>query len=135
MRRRPRSIRVATVALVATVAVACDADRSEPALDRAGILALDVPAELRRGEALFDANCARCHGEAALGTEQGPPLLDPVYESSHHGDAAFILAVERGVRPHHWRFGPMPPVPSVSRAEVEKITAYVRWLQRQAGIH
>jgi hypothetical protein len=28
----------------------------------------------------------------------------------------------------------MPPVPEVDEAAVEKITAYVRWLQRAAGI-
>jgi hypothetical protein len=38
------------------------------------------------------------------------------------------------VRAHHWRFGNMPPVDGVNRAEVEKIVAYVRALQRANGI-
>jgi len=125
---------LAGLGIAVSALVGCGAGGSEPAVDRAAILALETPAELRDGESLFDANCARCHGQRALGTDQGPPLIHPVYEPGHHGDAAFVLAVERGVRPHHWRFGPMPPVPGVSRREVEAITAYVRWLQQQAGI-
>ncbi|MFW6078131.1 MAG: c-type cytochrome [Gemmatimonadota bacterium] len=123
-----------STAIVALALAGCGGDGSHAAVDRAAVLALETPTELRRGESLFDANCARCHGEAALGTEVGPPLVHPVYEPGHHADAAFVLAVERGVRPHHWRFGPMPPVPGVSREEVAEITAYVRWLQREAGI-
>ena len=53
---------------------------------------------------------------------------------SHHGDAAFLFAVQRGVAAHHWRFGDMPPQPQVTAGEVEAIIPYVRWLQREAGI-
>jgi hypothetical protein len=42
--------------------------------------------------------------------------------------------MQRGVAAHHWRFGDMPPQPQVSAAEREEIIAYVRWLQRDAGI-
>jgi hypothetical protein len=38
------------------------------------------------------------------------------------------------VEPHHWDFGPMPPQPDVSRADVEAIVAYVRAEQKEAGI-
>lgn len=93
-----------------------------------------VPAELADGERLFDANCARCHGPRGTGTQQGPPLVHRVYEPSHHGDAAFQLAAAQGVVAHHWRFGAMPPVPNVTPDQVERIVAYVRWLQREAGI-
>jgi mono/diheme cytochrome c family protein len=103
-------------------------------VDTTGIRALAVPAEHQRGRELFDANCASCHGEAALGTELGPPLVHIIYEPNHHGDAAFILAAERGVRAHHWRFGDMPPQPGISREEVLEVVGYVRWLQRQAGV-
>jgi cytochrome c len=93
-----------------------------------------TPAELAEGARLFDANCARCHGVYAVGTEAGPPLIDVVYEPSHHGDMAFQRAVAFGVPAHHWRFGDMPPVPGLDTAAVRRITAYVRWLQREAGI-
>jgi hypothetical protein len=55
--------------------------------------------------------------------------LHAVYQASHHGDAAFELAVRNGVRAHHWRFGDMPPQPEVTGDAISQITAYVRWLQ------
>jgi len=93
-----------------------------------------VPARLADGERLFNDNCARCHGTRAAGTDAGPPLVHTVYEPNHHADIAFQRAVALGVPAHHWRFGNMPPVPGVDEAAVVRITAYVRWLQRQAGI-
>jgi hypothetical protein len=57
-----------------------------------------------------------------------------VYRPGHHGDEAFALAVRRGVVAHHWRFGNMPPQPQVSDSQITPIVAYVRWLQRSAGI-
>ncbi|HWB40487.1 MAG TPA: cytochrome c [Gemmatimonadales bacterium] len=93
-----------------------------------------VPAELAEGERLFNDTCARCHGPLAIGTDSGPPLVHVIYEPSHHGDIAFQRAAALGVASHHWRFGDMPPVPGVDEAAVARITAYVRWLQRKAGI-
>ena len=86
------------------------------------------------GEALFDANCARCHGKRAVGTENGPPLVHIIYEPGHHADFSFQRAVQLGVRQHHWRFGKMPAIPDLSKEKVSEITAYVRRLQRDAGI-
>ncbi len=94
-----------------------------------------VPAEFKKGEAAFTANCARCHGERGGGTQQGPPLVHKIYEPNHHGDAAFQRAATMGVRAHHWQFGDMPKIPTVIPAEVDEIIKYVRWLQRQAGIN
>jgi mono/diheme cytochrome c family protein len=94
-----------------------------------------TPAEHAEAEALFTANCAACHGRLAAGTDVGPPLVHIYYEPGHHADIAFRRAVELGVRPHHWNFGPMPPVPGLSEAQIAAITAYLRWLQRQAGIY
>jgi cytochrome c len=93
-----------------------------------------IPTQLADGERTYDANCRSCHGPLGTGTEAGPPLVHRIYEPGHHSDAAFQLAVTRGVRAHHWSFGNMPPLPSVDSAEVARVTAYVRWLQRRAGI-
>ena len=93
-----------------------------------------APAELAEGERLYERSCARCHGGRAVGTDAGPPLIHIVYEPNHHGDIAFQRAAKFGVPAHHWTFGNMPPVPEVDEAAVAKITAYVRWLQRAAGI-
>jgi len=94
----------------------------------------DLEGAAADGADLFAANCAVCHGENATGTDQGPPFVHRIYEPNHHADIAFQLAVQTGVRAHHWRFGNMPPVDGVNRAEVEKIVAYVRALQRANGI-
>ncbi|TYB81783.1 c-type cytochrome [Maritimibacter fusiformis] len=86
------------------------------------------------GQRAFTAFCASCHGENGGGTDKGPPLIHRIYEPNHHGDAAFLLAAQNGVRAHHWQFGDMPPVEGVTRAEVETIVAFVRAVQRENGI-
>jgi len=86
------------------------------------------------GAALFTNSCASCHGEGLQGTTTGPPLLHQYYVPSHHPDEAFMRAIRQGVAPHHWDFGPMPPVPAVTEAQARAIIAYVRAQQREAGI-
>lgn len=91
--------------------------------------------EQETGRVLFDANCSACHGPNASGSDQGPPLVHRIYEPSHHGDMAFVLAARQGVRAHHWRFGNMPAIDGVTEDEVVQITAYIRALQRANGIN
>jgi mono/diheme cytochrome c family protein len=93
-----------------------------------------LPPELAAGEELYNARCTICHGRLALGTQRGPPLVHPIYRPAHHADEAFHIAVMRGVRAHHFRFGDMLPVDGLTRADVDEIVRYVRWLQRTAGI-
>jgi mono/diheme cytochrome c family protein len=92
------------------------------------------PKGLLKGEALFNKNCALCHGQAGTGTNSGPPLVHKIYEPNHHADEAFYRAVQNGVIAHHWRFGNMPPLPNLNRDTIEHIIQYIRWLQREAGI-
>ncbi|TMV10389.1 cytochrome c [Ruegeria sediminis] len=88
------------------------------------------------GKTAFDTKCAACHGTDATGLEgSAPPLVHKIYEPSHHSDEAFFLAVQNGVRAHHWRFGNMPPVEGLTRGNVKGIVAYVRELQRENGIN
>ncbi len=94
-----------------------------------------APAEYQRGETLFKSHCAKCHGEQAVGTDHGPPLVHKIYEPNHHADIAFQRAAANGVRAHHWKFGDMPKVEGVTPSDVDQIIGYVRWLQRQAGIN
>lgn len=87
------------------------------------------------GQRLFGAKCADCHGPNAVGQAGvAPPLIHIIYEPNHHGDESFQRAVALGVRAHHWKFGNMPAVAGLTRAEVESIIAYVRELQRHNGI-
>ena len=86
------------------------------------------------GKKLYGANCASCHGIDLKGSVKGPPFLHKIYEPSHHGDAAFQLAAKNGSRAHHWQFGDMPPVSTVTPDDVVHITAFVRAEQRKVGI-
>ena len=104
------------------------------------IVEVDVPQQLVGAEILgkmgFDAKCAACHGTNAAGVQgSGPPLVHKIYEPGHHGDMSFFLAVRRGTRSHHWRFGDMPPVEGLTESDVANIVAYVRALQRENGIN
>jgi mono/diheme cytochrome c family protein len=87
-----------------------------------------------RGEELFQANCAACHGPMGEGTTAGPPLVHEIYEPGHHSDDAFQVAVAQGTPQHHWDFGPMPAVGGLDRQDVADITAWVRERQRDEGI-
>lgn len=90
----------------------------------------------KAGQVAFEANCASCHGNNAAGKDGfAPPLVHKIYEPDHHADLSFQLAVKNGVRAHHWRFGNMPPVESVSEDKVADIVVYVRELQRANGIN
>jgi mono/diheme cytochrome c family protein len=132
---RPSSL-ARPLALAGVLLAACGPahDPQDPEFAQA-LLEVSIPEQFRSGEALYNANCVSCHGPRALGTDVGPPLVHIIYETSHHSDIAFYFAVDRGVRAHHWNFGDMPPVPGLANDEVGEIIAYIRWLQRQVGIH
>ncbi len=112
----------ALTGLLAACTSAGEAEIAPPEPDRVAI-----------GADLYAANCAQCHGADLRGTDQGPSLLSQVYEPGHHGDGAFLVAVAAGVRPHHWDFGPMPPIPGLTAQDVEAIVAFVRETQRREG--
>ena len=123
----------ARLGLFLAMLAACESGASNP---EGGKPVSDaVPADVQSGESKFAANCAACHGLRGVGTKQGPPLVHKIYEPNHHADIAFHRAVENGVRAHHWEFGNMPKIEGVTPAETDQIIRYVRWLQREAGIH
>lgn len=99
------------------------------------VIVPELSAIARAGKQAFDTRCAQCHGEDARGGAKGPPLVHRTYHPALHADVAFDLAIQRGVRAHHWRFGDMPAQPEVSSAEVSQITSYVRELQQANGIY
>lgn len=127
--RRTRPLRVSTLAVFVVaglVASGCGGGGLQPEPSPPGVA--------DAGRVVFAASCAGCHGERARGTTNGPPLVDRIYEPSHHADVAFVLAVRNGSRQHHWGFGDMPPVPDIDDREIADTIAYVRRLQQDAGI-
>ena len=86
------------------------------------------------GQKLFEKNCMACHGKNATGSRQGPPLVHRIYRPAHHADRSFYRAARRGVRAHHWPFGNMPPITTVTPDDVRKIITYIRELQQANGI-
>ena len=105
----------------------------------APIVKIEIPGQLSEiamlGKQAFDIKCASCHAENAVGQHGvAPPLVHKIYEPNHHGDESFQLAVAMGVRAHHWKFGNMPAIEGLTRADVKAIIAYVRELQRHNGI-
>ena len=86
------------------------------------------------GRDIFKINCSQCHGTSAGGTTQGPPLIHKYYEPNHHADGAFYRAATNGVRAHHWRFGNMPPIRTVTTPDMSKIIAFIREVQKANGI-
>jgi len=110
-----------------------------PTASGAAMAAVTLPESLSEqaqiGARAFEAKCAACHGVNAAGREgAGPPLIHKIYEPSHHGDGAFLVAATNGVRQHHWSFGNMPPVEGITQVEVKSIVTYVREVQRANGI-
>ena len=137
-------IAVAGAALVAGYLLMSGSDdagtMSGPATAGAALVEITVPdtlsANANSGKTLYDANCAVCHAQNGVGQDGvAPPLVHIIYEPGHHGDESFQRAVAMGVRAHHWRFGDMPPVDGLSRADVDKIVAYIRELQQANGIN
>lgn len=129
------------LALVPLAVIGCGEERP-PNYDKTESAAGDdtsviVPSLARtalEGEELFNSNCSTCHGLNAVGTSQGPPLLHRTYTPGHHPDLSFHNAVRNGVWQHHWSFGEMPPVGTITPQEADKVICYVREMQRANGI-
>lgn len=127
MKRPPALSRLGAIFVISLLLAACGD----------GAVGTDIPLQDSRlvdeGEQLYAKNCAECHGTDLRGTNKGPSHLSEVYEPNHHGDGAFVLAVQHGSRAHHWNFGDMPPIEGLKPEDVEAIVAYVREQQRLEG--
>ncbi|MCV2893592.1 c-type cytochrome [Lentibacter sp. XHP0401] len=98
-------------------------------------LPTELSAQAQLGKIAYETKCAACHGLNAAGNvNAAPPLIHKIYEPGHHGDESFQRAAAMGVQAHHWRFGNMPPIEGITRAEVETIITYIRKVQRENGI-
>lgn len=123
------AIPVGVVALAAIVAVVLTATGGSD-----GPPAPGSPEELALGAEVFDQSCATCHGPAARGGLAGPPLTHEIYEGLT--DADIRTVIEQGKPPTNWpQFeAGMAPVPNLSASEVDAVIAYVRDVQREAGL-
>lgn len=117
------------LALVSACAGTADDSSAPLSMPAAGF-----KASAKEGEALFAAKCSSCHGLFGKGTNNGPPLVNRIYRKKHHSDMSFYAAVQKGAYAHHWRFGNMPPIPGLSPEQTAHIIAFVRQLQKKAGL-
>jgi cytochrome c len=93
-----------------------------------------VPAEVHRGEVVFNTFCISCHGLHGTGiVKAGPALLDTLFGPAQVSDDAMISAMDRGASQRNFSFGAMPPVQRLSREDAVQVVNYVRWLQRRAN--
>ena len=90
--------------------------------------------DTRNGRTHFQKYCMECHGQEGKGTPQGPPLVHKIYQSRHHANLSFHIAVRDGVKSHHWSFGDMKPVLEITPEETEHVVAYIRQEQKKEGI-
>ena len=141
MRKLSRGVPLGLAALAVSLALvaACEGEAdvapAPPPAASPEATAVPTAVPILDGETLFRQTCAVCHGIDLQGTAQGPPFIDRLYHPNHHSDAAFRLAVQRGVIAHHWPFGNMPKIEGLSDEQVEAIIAYVRAQQQEAGLY
>ncbi len=115
-----------SVVALTLVAAACGEGADDEIAQQDPMLVAD-------GAELYEAECAACHGSDLRGTDKGSSHLSILYEPGHHGDGAFQIAILIGVTPHHWDFGPMPPIEGLTEEDVDAIVAFVRQSQREEG--
>ncbi len=92
-----------------------------------------APADLHRGEVVFNTYCLSCHGLHGAGVPgAGPALVDALFEPARISDEAFLSAMDRGASQRNFNYGAMPPVSRLSREDASQVVRYVRWLQGRA---
>jgi mono/diheme cytochrome c family protein len=117
---------VAVAIAIAIFFVACAGE--DPELEAIVPLAADAD-----GATVYEARCASCHGTDLRGTDKGPSQLSIVYEPGHHGDDSYRSAIRNGAQQHHWPFGDMPAVESVTDDQIEAVISYIRGQQGRLG--
>ena len=123
----------AVVVTVLVYAMSSNKEKSPQSESRAPPVVIDVTeprflnAPARLGRQLYLKKCLSCHGKSGRGSRNGPPLV--LYRDYHHDDEKFAIAIRSGVKQHHWNFGDMPPIESVTEQEIVNVTAYIRAIQ------
>ena len=121
--------KLGSVAAAIAIAIFLGACASEdPELEVIVPLAADAD-----GATVYEARCASCHGTDLRGTDKGPSQLSIVYEPGHHGDDSFRSAIRNGAQQHHWPFGDMPAIESITDDQIEAVISYIRGQQGRLG--
>jgi mono/diheme cytochrome c family protein len=116
---------VASAVVVAVVAAGCgDGEATAP----------PVQGDAAAGSIPYREYCAGCHGEDGRGAAAGPGLLDARYALPGFDDQALVTAIVEGAPEREWDFGPMPRIRGLGQQELADLVAFVRELQRGAGI-
>lgn len=123
-------IGLAFAALVVAVFVASNSGLRPPAGKSASVL----PPIVAAGKAAYDTTCVLCHGAGGAGTGMGPPLVHAAYLPDRLDDAAMASAMRNGVTRRNWNFGNMPAQSHLNDSQIAQIIAYLRHLQREAGL-
>jgi Cytochrome c, mono- and diheme variants len=76
------------------------------------------PALMEKGKAIYEANCAACHGANGQGM---PPVMPALAGNANLKDAATVISVTKNGR------GAMPPVGAAfSDEELKAVATYIR---------
>lgn len=125
--------RLTTALLFAMTLPGCGGDAGAAVGRWSGFAPGATPADLHRGEVVFNTYCLSCHGLHGRGAAgAGPALVDPLFESARITDAMMLNAMDRGASQRNFNFGAMPPVQRLSREDASQVVRYVRWLQGRA---
>ena len=131
----PRNRPIIPVALAMIVVMAIAAGAGEPAYGAdKQIIVPPLSGDALAGQKVFERHCQSCHGVNMGGSDKGPTLIHRVYHPGHHNDASFNIAIRRGSRQHHWRFGNMKPIDGISDGEITQVITYVRVMQKANGL-
>jgi mono/diheme cytochrome c family protein len=116
------SLRIAAVmfALLATAFAAAGCSRHSAGKTGSAAASAIPGTDLSRGKAVYDAQCAACHGERGVGGQIGPALQNERARRSFHSVYAIVL-------------DPSPPMPKLypsrmTLGDVRNVSAYVESL-------
>jgi mono/diheme cytochrome c family protein len=109
-----------TFALLAAACAAAGCSRHSGAKSPSTPAATVTGADLSRGKAVYEAQCAACHGRRGVGGQIGPSLQNENARHPYRFVYAFVL-------------DPAPPMPKLypsrlTQSEVRDVSAYVESL-------
>ena len=90
----------------------------------------EVSGEFRAGQSQFNKVCVNCHGPDAMGGNRAPSLIQERFSISKYSNENIAQIIINGSNS-----GAMPSLKNrVSEKEIEEITKYIRYLQKESGL-